>query len=49
MENAGYMLAAFILIWAALLAYIFVLARKQAKMRRDIELVQEQLDEASQK
>ncbi|MDD2471591.1 MAG: CcmD family protein [Dehalococcoidales bacterium] len=49
MENAGYLLAAFILIWAALLAYTFIIARKQAKMRRDIELLREQLEEASQK
>ncbi len=44
MENAGYLLAAFILIWAALLAYTFIIARKQAKMRRDIELLREQLE-----
>lgn len=49
MENAGYLLAAFIIIWAALLAYIFVLARKQAGIRRDIELIRESLDESNQK
>lgn len=49
MENAGYLLAAFIIIWAALLAYIFTLARKQADMRRDIELIRENLDEVNQK
>jgi CcmD family protein len=45
MENVGYMLAAFIIIWAALLAYTFVVASRQAKMRRDIELIREQLEE----
>jgi CcmD family protein len=49
MENAGYMLAAFIIIWAALLAYMFLIARKQTALRRDIELIQEQLEETSQK
>jgi len=41
MENAGYMLSAFIVIWAALLGYVFILSRRQAKIHRDIELLQE--------
>ncbi|MDD2252308.1 MAG: CcmD family protein [Dehalococcoidales bacterium] len=49
MENAGYLLAAFIIIWAALLAYIFILARKQAGIRREIELIRENLAEVDQK
>jgi CcmD family protein len=49
MENAGYMLAAFIIIWAALLVYMFLIARKQTALRRDIELIQEQLEETAQK
>jgi|GEM_PF-1794688 len=43
MENAGYMLAAFIVIWTALLGYIFVLSRRQARIQRDIQLLQETL------
>jgi CcmD family protein len=45
MENAGYLLAAFICIWAALLIYMFIIARAQAKLRRDVELLQESLHE----
>jgi CcmD family protein len=45
MENAGYLLAAFIIIWAALLAYTFIIARRQTRMRQDIELIREQLEE----
>ena len=43
MENAGYLLAAFGVIWLGLLLYVFVLAQRQAKLRQDIELLQENL------
>jgi CcmD family protein len=43
MENAGYLLAAFGVIWLGLLLYVFVLTQRQAKLRRDIELLQENL------
>jgi len=43
MENAGYLLAAFGVIWLGLLLYIFVLAQRQTKLRRDIELLQESI------
>jgi len=43
MENAGYLLAAFGVIWLGLLLYVFVLAQRQAKLRRDIELLEENL------
>ena len=43
MENAGYLLAAFGVIWLGLLAYTFILAQRQARLRRDIELLQESL------
>ncbi len=47
MENAGYMLAAFIVIWSGLLAYIFILWRTQAKLHRDIKLLKESLEDNS--
>lgn len=43
MENAGYMLAAFSVIWTGLFVYVFFLARSQARLRRDIELLKENL------
>jgi len=45
MENAGYMLSAFIIIWAALLGYVFMLSRRQAKIHRDIELLKENISQ----
>ena len=44
MENAGYLLAAFTIVWLALFGYIFVLARRQQRLRRDIDLLKETLD-----
>ena len=37
MDNFGYMLAAFSVIWVALCAYIFILGQKQKQLRRDID------------
>ncbi len=37
MENSGYLLAAFSIIWVALFTYVFVLAQRQKQLRRDIE------------
>ncbi len=42
MENAGYLLAAFLIMWAGLLGYLFMLGRRQASLRREIELLKEQ-------
>ena len=33
MENAGYLFAAFAIIWVALFGYILVLSRRQKKLR----------------
>lgn len=44
MENAGYLLAAFTIVWLALFGYIFVLSRRQQRLRRDIDLLKETFD-----
>lgn len=37
MENAGYLLAAFGLVWAVVFGYILLLLNRQQKIQRDIE------------
>ena len=37
MENAGFLLAAFILIWIVLFGYLVFLFNRQRRLRRDIE------------
>ena len=43
MENLSYLFAAFAVIWVGLLGYVFVLAQRQRRLRRDIELLKEVL------
>ena len=43
MENAGYLFAAFAVVWGVLFSYIFVLSQRQKKLRREIELLKEVL------
>lgn len=45
MENLGYLFAAFTVVWLALFGYIFVLFRRQQRLRRDIDLLKETLKE----
>jgi len=37
MENSGYLLAAFILIWLVVFMYIFILINRQKKLRQEID------------
>jgi CcmD family protein len=37
MENAGYLFAAYAIIWAVLFGYVLVLVNRQARLRREIE------------
>ncbi len=37
MENAGYLLAAFTIIWALVFGYVFLLFNRQRKLRREID------------
>ncbi len=41
MENAGYLFAAFTIIWAVVFGYVLSLLSKQKRMRRDIESLKE--------
>jgi len=36
MENAGYLLAAFTIIWALVFGYVLLLFNRQRKLRREI-------------
>jgi len=46
MENAGYLLAAFIVIWAVVFGYVGFMQRKQRKLQRQIDLLMETADKS---
>ncbi len=41
MENLGYLLAAFGIVWAVTFGYVFSLLRKQRQLRREIDSLKE--------
>ncbi len=41
MENAGYIFAAFAIIWAAVFGYVLVLFNRQRRLRREIDALKE--------
>ena len=43
MENAGYLFAAYAIVWVVLFGYIFILSRRQKRLRREIDLLKEVL------
>jgi CcmD family protein len=43
MENAGYLLSAFIIIWAVVFGYIVFMQRKQRKLEREIETLKKSI------
>ena len=45
MENAGYMLAAFAIVWAVIFGYVLVLFNRQRKLQREIDSLKETLEE----
>ncbi len=45
MENAGYLFAAFTIIWALVFGYIFFLFHRQKKLRQEISSLKEALKE----
>ena len=45
MENAGYLFAAFAIVWAVLFAYIFVLVGRQRRLKREVESLKKTLKE----
>ncbi len=45
MENAGYLFAAYALVWAMVFGYILMLLNKQRKFRQDLESLNTMLKE----
>ena len=45
MQNAGYLFAAYSVIWAVVFGYVFFLLRKQAALKRRMEAIKEELNE----
>jgi len=45
MENAGYLLAAFSIVWAAVFGYIFILLHRQKRLRQEIDTLKAVLRE----
>ncbi len=43
MENAGFLFAAYSIVWAISFAYLAVLFNRQRRLRRDIESLREAL------
>ncbi len=41
MENAGYLFAAFTIIWALVFGYVFLLFNRQRRLRREIDSLKE--------
>ena len=44
MENLGYLLAAYTIIWAITFGYVVFMQRKQRRLQRQIDMLQESLD-----
>ena len=44
MENAGYLFAAFTVIWALVFGYVFVLFSRQKKLKREIESLKQAIE-----
>ncbi len=49
MENAGYLFAAFTIIWALVFGYVLFLLNRQRGVRRDIDSLKEALKERPDK
>jgi len=46
MENIGYLLAAYTIIWAVIFGYVLFMQRKQRKLQRQVTLLQESLEKS---
>ena len=44
MENAGYLFAAFIIIWAIVFGYVLVLVGRQRRLKRELESLKEEIE-----
>ncbi len=45
MENLGYLVAAYTIIWIAISAYVLILYRRQKQLRREIDSLKEKIRE----
>ena len=45
MENAGYLFAAFAIVWAVVFGYVLLLFNRQRRLRREINSLKEALKE----
>ena len=45
MENLGYLVAAYTIIWIAISAYVLILYRRQRQLRREIDSLKEKMRE----
>jgi CcmD family protein len=43
MENLGYLLAAYTIIWAVVFGYVLFMQRKQRSLQRQIDMLQESM------
>jgi CcmD family protein len=46
MDNAGFIVAAFAVVWVGLFVYIFVLVQREKAMRKEIATLKEGLKKA---
>jgi len=44
MENIGYLLAAYTVIWAVVFGYVLVMQRKQRRLQRQLDRLQESIE-----
>jgi len=44
MENLGYLLAAYTIIWAVVFGYVLFMQRKQRRLQRQIDMLRKSLD-----
>ncbi|MFC1987541.1 CcmD family protein [Chloroflexota bacterium] len=49
MENAGYIFAAFSVIWLVVFGYLLLLSSRQKRLKREIESLEETFKESSAK
>lgn len=45
MENMGYLLAAFAIVWMVIIGYLFVIFNRQKRLLREIERLSQSLKE----
>ena len=46
-NNIGYVVAAFAVVWLGLFIYIFAIMQRERKLRRDIEILKAEIKEKS--